>query len=78
MTPKEKAKELVDRFRKEFNWVESDYDIDLYRDTRQCAIIAVDEICKLRLNIGQHRETDEDKENYYSYWEQVKTEINKL
>ena len=44
MTPKEKAKELVDKFRNELNWVEKDHDVDLYRDTRQCALIAVDEI----------------------------------
>jgi len=68
MTPKEKAKELVDKFRKEFNWVESDYDIDLYRDTRQCAIIAVDEI------LGAHLFDLDEK----YYWEQVKTEINNL
>ena len=78
MSPKEKTKELVDMFRKEFNWLESDYNIDLYRDTRQCALIAVNEIYKLRLNIGQHLQTDEDMENYYSYWEQVKIEINNL
>jgi hypothetical protein len=43
-TPKEKANELVDKFRNEFKWVEKDHHVDLYRDARQCALIAVDEI----------------------------------
>ena len=69
MTPKQKAKEIYDKF----------YGIPLYILTiKQSCNIVVDEICKLRLNIGQHLNTDEDKENYYSYWEQVKEEINKL
>ena len=69
MTPKQKAKEIYDKF----------YGIPLYILTiKQSCNIVVDEICKLRLNIGQHLNTDEDKENYYSYWEQVKEEIQKL
>ena len=69
MTPKQKAKEIYDKF----------YGIPLYVLTiKQSCNIVVDEICKLRLNIGQHLNTDEDKENYYSYWEQVKEEIQKL
>ena len=69
MTPKQKAKEIYDKF----------YGIPLYILTiKQSCNIVVDEISKLRLNIGQHLNTDEDKENYYSYWEQVKEEINKL
>ena len=69
MTPKQKAKEIYDKF----------YGIPLYILTiKQSCNIVVDEICKLRLNIGHHLNTDEDKENYYSYWEQVKEEINKL
>ena len=70
MTPKEKAKKLVDKFRKEFDWVERDYSIDLYRDTKQCALIAVDELIK---------ETQFEVPNIRQrYWQQVKQEINKL
>ena len=72
MTPKEKAKELVDKFRKEFDWVESDYAIDLYRDTRQCALIAVDELIKLYEFLKPHRGFK------ISYWDEVKQEIEKL
>lgn len=69
MTPKEKAEELVNKFRNEFNWIEKDHDVDLYRDTRQCALIAVDEILSNRERIKGI-----DK----LYWQQVKYEIEQL
>jgi hypothetical protein len=78
MTPKEKAKELVDKFRKEFDWVESDYAIDLYRDTRQCALIVVDEIielCEFDVIYDVLNQRYMDKLNY---WDEVRQEINKL
>ena len=75
MTPKEKAKELFDKFRKEFDWVERDYPIDLYRDTRQCALIAVDEILKV-VNIWSA--LNMQKSSQVIYWEEVKQEIEKL
>jgi hypothetical protein len=71
MTPKEKAKELVDKFRKEFDWVESQYAIDLYRDTRQCALIAVDEIKEFMSPMVNSKQA-------YDYWDEVKQEIEKL
>ena len=66
MSPKEKAKELVDKFSPlAKNW-------DCYNDepleennAKQCALIAVDEIIQ----------------NFFSnfdYWQQVKQEIEKL
>jgi len=64
MTPKEKAEQL-------YNKMVVDFDID-YWQTKQCAIIAVDEIIdctKLRIRI-----TKFSKE----YWEQVKKEIELL
>lgn len=67
MTPKEKAKELVDNM---FN-VDLDCDNEsmcmLYPHAKQCAIIAVDELIK---NSHSDKRTE--------YWEQVKHEINKL
>ena len=63
MTPKEKAKELVDRYKNE-GWV-------IGGDTaKQCALIAVDEI----INIIDA----EDQFILYNYWQQVKQEIEKL
>jgi hypothetical protein len=77
MTAIEKAKELVDKFYQEAPLDE----IKFYSNdvmAKSCALIAVDEIYKLKLIIGQHLEDIENKENYYSYWEEVKHEINKI
>jgi predicted PolB exonuclease-like 3'-5' exonuclease len=43
--------------------------------TKQYASIAVDEIYKLNLKTGAYLDSDSDKINYYSYWEEVKQEI---
>ena len=63
MTPKEKAVELVNKY------LTADYTDINHEGLKCCAIIAVDEILKLY------------KENWNienSYWEEVKTEIEKL
>lgn len=68
MTPKEKAKELFDKF------------IQTNRNAffaKECALIAVDEIYQLELLYGQYSD-DGNQEMHYSYWEEVKTEIEKL
>jgi hypothetical protein len=65
LTPEQKAKDLVDKFKyntRAFNetngWEDTCY------NTKQCALIAIDEILKETLDIH--------------YWQQVKTEIEKL
>jgi hypothetical protein len=70
LTPEQKAKELVDKFKyntRAFNetngWEDTCY------NAKQCALIAIDQI----LNAG--KDLDEFAE---SYWQQVKTEIEKL
>lgn len=66
MTPKEKAEELINKFRSS----ESD---DGYNDVRdihsaiRCALIAVDEILNV---LFQHHKID--------YWKEVKQEIEKI
>ena len=62
LTPEQKAKELVDKFKfntRAFNetngWEDTCY------NAKQCALIAIDEILKETLDIH--------------YWQQVKTEI---
>jgi hypothetical protein len=64
---KEKAKELVDRF---WELDMLDDNGDLYwigkENTKQCALICVDEILEECLDIKE------------SYWHEVKQEINKL
>ena len=76
MTPKQKAKELVDKF--------TDYEIEIggqhdgylfmqIHDAKQCALICVDEIMHV---IDWHEfETPNEELNY---WNQVKEEIQKL
>jgi hypothetical protein len=68
MTPKEKAKELVDKM------LESLYDNGslsfkriLYDKAKQCALIAVDELIDNCENIFD-----------VEYWQEVKQEIDKL
>ena len=67
MTPKEKAKELCDKFLRT-------YKVSLYppfnsatQEAKGCALVAVDEILNV---LFQHHKID--------YWKEVKQEINKL
>ena len=66
MTPKEKAKELVDKF--------SIVGLQQRAEGYQCALIAVDEII---LEFGTYYKVNID-DKYVSYWEEVKQEIEKL
>lgn len=79
MTPKEKAKRLVDQFSLFVTTWNCYYDSpenpdNILRDAKQCALIAVDELVKDNersesiVNAGLNKE----------YWQQVKTEIEKL
>jgi hypothetical protein len=73
MTPKEKAKELVERFREyshtEFISYRGGYQLDTQiQNAKQCALIAVDEILKVI----------EELRTEVLYWQEVKTEIEAL
>ncbi len=72
-TPKEKAKELMDRY-----WIYLRagllYDEEAKEDARQCALIAVDEIFKEILEL----EYDETTAPHRIYWRKVEIEIKKL
>ena len=70
MTPKEKAEELLDKFKK----INEDY-IDNYQSI-PCALIAVDEIMKLESNNGYY--FDGTNVTSISYWQEVKKEIELL
>tara|TARA_R110000822_G_scaffold191000_1_gene329683 strand:- start:329 stop:520 length:192 start_codon:yes stop_codon:yes gene_type:complete len=63
MTPKEKAKELIDIYFKEVS--DANPLEDILVSAKKCALICVDEI--LNLHIPQS-----------GYWTEVKQEINKL
>ena len=70
MTAKDKAKELVHRFLQIYD--------GRVPQAKQCALICVDEIYKLNnLDVGRY-EGEQNIEMYYSYWEEVKQEIEKL
>lgn len=73
MTPKEKARELVDSFKPYSDWNGFDLQRELL-NAKQCALIAVDEIikstpCKFD---GYYYEQN------FKYWQEVKQEIEKL
>ena len=68
MTPKEKAKELVAKF-KPYSYSGRDEDREWrFENAKQCALIAVDYI-KLFWN---------ENETALNYWNEVKQEIEKL
>jgi uncharacterized protein (UPF0333 family) len=71
MTPKEKAKELVDKYVSLTDgWV---YGVKGWKHKKQCALIAVDEILKVCENEISHC-----SDKTYFYWQEVKKEIEKL
>jgi hypothetical protein len=75
MTQKEKAKELVDKYYYLFS-IELENTID-YREAKQCALIAVDEILEYvpKFEYGQGEKTTTME---YDYLQEVKQEIEKL
>ena len=82
MTPKEKAKELVDKFLKHNTvWIDDENYYYSEKKSKQCALIAVDEI----LNVIPYSIMDTHKGEVYfyenderNYFEEVKKEIEKL
>jgi hypothetical protein len=77
MKAKEKAKELVEKFMPfiagadRYNTTLGIYDIDI---SKQCALIAVDEIIKVLYSLKFGNALSDEIE----YYEQVKQEINNL
>ena len=67
MTPKEKALELVQKYFK------ANHQPYGFKDAKQCALIAVDEIINA---IDWHEFETPNKE--LEYWKQVKQELEKL
>ena len=67
MTPKEKAKELFNKYATYVVMWAGNINTT-HQNCKQCALIAVDEILKLELNDGYD----------HNYWQQTKQEIEKL
>jgi hypothetical protein len=68
MTPKEKAIELIDKFKLKHKFFTNSF---IKTTAKQCALIAVDEI--MNVIIGSY-----DYELEKIYWQDVKNEIEKL
>ena len=72
MTPKEKAQELVDKFRTEILSFLGDRIKD--QNAKRCALIAVDELIKIHYLLT----TTHDTSPSINYWKEVKQELEKL
>lgn len=72
MTPKEKAIDLVNKFYSRYNNVRKNKTFSV--EQKRMAIIAVDEI----LNIYQIKNAKFDFYEVRNYWQEVKTELEKL
>lgn len=74
MTPKEKAEELIIKF---MNHSFHQGSLHQCKDhAKQCALIAVNEILKSK-QTAYPNQIIELGQVFYSYWQEVKTEINK-
>ena len=87
MTPKEKAKELVDKFLSKIPFADTnvykDWKKEMNDKAKQCALIAVDEIIDFENRIvEQLKKITEDANGKFTceskYWKEVKTEIEKI
>ena len=86
MLPKDKAKELVDKYRT-YVRIADYYDLNSSEDeihiAKQCALICVDEIIEAEHRIWEKvshiaHYVSYDQTTDYAYWQEVKKEINKL
>ena len=73
MTPKEKAQELIAKFKHPVRWKMGQQDI--VDRAKVCALIAVDEIIKA-IDFDWMEVQNLDRE--HAYWDRVKQEIEKL
>ena len=77
MTPKEKAKELVDKYFYLFS-VELENTIENY-EAKECALIAVDEIIECTPSVDMYPPNCQSiHSRVREYWQEVKQEIEKL
>jgi len=77
MTPKEKAEELVDRmyFSRRYEDEENYIPKQAWNHAKQCALIAVDEIIEVLVDLSNGEFT---YIHNVEYWQEVKKEIEKL
>lgn len=84
MTPEEKAKELVEKYKLLVtNW-DCYHDTELtdeetLEDRKKCALIAIDEIINLNcVWFDRSASLEEDESDTLEYWQQVKASITNL
>ena len=89
LTPKQKAKELIEKFKPHSHfWVhdfghKKDYDIEQLKNAIECALIAVDEIMDVCPYIDEKIRENEDQLlafsfQFVSYWQEVKEKLLKM
>ena len=79
MNTKDKARELVDRFYKKFSWLlRLCTPSRLKEESKQCALIAVDEIMKSGCTQPSGVSYYGDNEEATKYWQELKEEINNV
>jgi hypothetical protein len=77
MTPKEKAKELIDKFTVHTKVFHQEIGWEEYMDSaKQCAMIAVDEI--LGMSYFDVTTMSEEDSLYRNYWTEVRAEIGAI
>lgn len=83
MTPKEKAKELVDKFYQTTPnecWINQPIGLKeeykAWKQAKQCSLIAVDEIIETEILIDE--DIYVETPSYLQYWKEVKQEIEKI
>jgi|688.fasta_scaffold1152559_3 hypothetical protein len=72
MTPKEKAEELIDKFRNEITSFLGDNMKKI--NAKKCALVAVDELIKIHYLLTATHDTSPS----INYWKEVKKELEKL
>ena len=82
LTPKEKAKELCLKFQHKLFINISDKEENanyVHNDSKQCALISVDEIMEFMKMDDEYTETSSNANSkWVYYWKEVKKEIEKL
>jgi len=79
MTPKQKAKELYDKFFNKIDHFDAHWDIE--KQAKQCALICVDEIIEeydLKITVICYDYDRETWEEELEFWQEVKQEITNL
>ncbi len=85
MTPKEKAEELLNKFKpfahRSYHGLTSRKQLEEEQldNAKECALICVEEIMESQIPIHEFRSDIKYKNTiYYEYWNEVKQEIEKL